>query len=91
MNPGKPKAHRRISSEEMEQIERVLANLQGEIERIEETFAADHLNLVLAASYVRSLLRNTEVERYLRDYQEKLHRQFIEVCQTAGPLSEAAE
>ena len=91
VNPGKPKAHRRISSEEMEQIERELANLQGEIERIEETFAADHLNLVLAASYVRSLLRNTEVDRYLRDYQEKLHRQFREICQTAAPLSEAAE
>ena len=76
VNPGKPKAHRRVSAEEMEQIERELANLQGEIERIEETFAADHLNLVLAASYVRSLLRNAEVDRYLRNYQETLHRQF---------------
>ena len=54
-------------------------------------FAADHLNLVLAASYVRSLLRNAEVDRYLRNYQEKLHRQFREICQTAAPLSEAAE
>ncbi|MCY4499776.1 MAG: chromosome partitioning protein ParB [Rhodospirillaceae bacterium] len=91
VNPGQPKAHRRISPEEMEQIERELANLRGEIERIEETFAADHLNLVLAASYVRSLLRNAEVDRYLRNYQEKLHQQFQEVCQTTAPLSEAAE
>ena len=75
----------------MEQIERELANLHGEIERIEEAFAADHLNLVLAASYVRSLLRNTEVDRYLRDDREKLHWQFREICQTAAPLSEAAE
>ena len=91
VNPGRPKAQRRISPEEMEQIERELANLQGEIERIEETFAADHLNLVLAASYVRSLLRNVEVERYLRNYQGTLHRQFLEICQAAAPLSEAAE
>ena len=91
VNPGKPRAHRRISPEEMEQIERELANLRGEIERIEETFAADHLNLVLAASYVRSLLRNAEVDRYLKNYQETLHRQFQEICQTVAPLAEAAE
>ena len=91
VNPGRPRAHRRISPEEMEQIERELANLRGEIERIEETFAADHLNLVLAASYVRSLLRNAEVNRYLKNYQETLHRQFQEICQTVAPLAEAAE
>ncbi len=91
VNPGKPRAHRRISPEEMEQIERELANLRGEIERIEETFAADHLNLVLAASYIRSLFRNAEVDRYLRNYQETLHRQFLEICQTVAPLAEAAE
>ena len=49
VSPGKPKAHRRISDEQMEEIERELANLQGEVNRIEETFAADHLNLLLAA------------------------------------------
>ena len=91
VNPGKPRVHRRISPEEMEQIERELANLRGEIERIEETFAADHLNLVLAASYVRSLFRNAEVDRYLKNYQETLHRQFLEICQTVAPLAEAAE
>ena len=91
VNPGKPKAHRRISPEEIEQIERELANLQGEVERIEETFATDHLNLVLAASYVRSLLRNAEVDHYLRNYQDELYQQFQEICLTVAPLAEAAE
>ncbi len=90
VNPGKPRAHRRISPEELEQIERELTNLRGEVERIEETFAADHLNLVLAVSYVRSLLRNAEIGRYLGNYQEKLHREFREICETMAPLSEAA-
>lgn len=91
VSPGKPKAHRRISGEQMEEIERELANLQGEVERIEETFAADHLNLVLVASYVRSLLRNAEVDRYLGNYQEELLRQFHEICDDTAPASEAAE
>ena len=91
VNPGKPKAHRRISSEQMEEIERELANLQGEVERIEETFAADHLDLVLATSYVRSLLRNAEVDRYLMNYQGELRQQFHEICDTTALASEAAE
>ena len=91
VNPGKPKAHRRISSEQMEEIERELANLQGEVERIEETFAADHLDLVLATSYVRSLLRNAEVDRYLMNYQGELRQQFQEICDATALASEAAE
>ena len=91
VNPGKSKAHRRISSEQMEEIERELANLQGEVERIEETFAADHLDLVLATSYVRSLLRNAEVDRYLMNYQGELRQQFQEICDATALASEAAE
>ena len=91
VNPGKPKAHRRISSEQMEEIERELANLQGEVERIEETFAADHLDLVLATSYVRSLLRNAEVDRYLEKYHRNLRQQFQEICDASALASEAAE
>ena len=91
VNPGKPKAHRRISAEQMEEIERELANLQGEVERIEDTFAADHLDLVLATSYVRSLLRNAEVDRYLMNYQGELRQQFQEICDATALASEAAE
>ena len=91
VNPGKARVHRKVSSEEIEQIERELANLQGDVERIEETFAADHLDLVLATSYVRSLLRNAEVDRYLMNYQEELRRQFHEICDATALASEAAE
>ena len=91
VNPGKPKAHRRISAEQMEEIERELANLQGEVERIEDTFAADHLDLVLATSYVRSLLRNAEVDRYLMNYQGELRQQFQVICDATALASEAAE
>ena len=91
VNPGKARVHRKVSSEEIEQIERELANLQGDVERIEETFAADHLDLVLATSYVRSLLRNAEVDRYFMNYQEELRRQFHEICDATALASEAAE
>ena len=91
VNPGKARAHRKISSEEIEQIERELTNLHGDVDRIEETFAADHLNLVLAISYVRSLLRNAQITRYIETYHRHLLEAFQKICEATAPTAEAAE
>ena len=89
VNPGKARAHRKVSSEEIEQIERELANLQSDVDRIEETFAADHLNLVLATSYVRSLLRNAQITRYIETYHRNLLGEFRKICEATAPAAEA--
>ena len=91
VNPGQARAHRKISSEEIEQIERELANLQGDVDRIEETFAADHLHLVLATAYVRSLLRNAQITRYIQTYHRNLLEEFRNICEATAPTAEAAE
>ncbi len=91
VHPGKARVHRRVSPEEIKQIERELANLQGDVERIEETFAADHLNLVLATSYVRTLLRNAQITRYIETYHRHLLEEFQKVCDATAPAAEAAE
>lgn len=91
VNPGKARKHRKVSPEEIDQIERELANLQGDVERIEETFAADHLNLVLATSYVRSLLRNAQITEYMETYHGSLLEEFRTICEATAPTAEAAE
>ena len=91
VNPEEARKHRKVSPEEIDQIERELANLQGDVERIEETFAADHLNLVLAASYVRSLLRNAQITRYMETYHRNLLEEFRTICEATAPTAEAAE
>ena len=91
VNPGKARTHRKVSSEEIEQIERELTNLQGDFDRIEETFAADHLHLVLATSYVRSLLRNAQITRYIETYHRNLLEEFRNICEATAPTAEAAE
>ena len=91
VNPGKARKHRKVSPEEIDQIERELANLQGDVERIEETFAADHLNLVLATSYVRSLLRNAQITKYMETYHGSLLEKFRTICEATAPTAEAAE
>ena len=90
VNPGKARTYRRVSPEEIQQIERELANLQGAVDRIEETFAADHLNLVLATSYVRSLLRNAQITRYIETYHRNLLGEFRKICEATAPAAEAA-
>ena len=91
VNPGKARKHRKVSPEEIDQIEWELANLQGDIERIEETFAANHLNLVQATSYVRSLLRNAQITRYMETYHGSLLDEFRTICDATAPAAEAAE
>ena len=91
VNPDKARTHRKVSPEEIDQIERELANLQGDVERIEETFAADHFNLVLATSYVRSLLRNAQITRYMETYHRNLLEEFRNICEATAPTAEAAE
>ena len=91
VNPGKARKHRKVSPEEIDQIERELANLKGDVERIEETFAADHLNLVLATSYVRSLLRNAQITEHMETYHGSLLEKFRTICEATAPIAEAAE
>ena len=75
----------------MEQIQRELNNLQGDVKRIEATFASDRLNLVLATSYVRSLLGNERIDRYLEKYHPGLRQEFHKICDATALASEAAE
>ncbi len=55
-----------VSREQIERMEREMASLQRGIKRVEGTFGPDHLHLVLAVGYVRSLLSNTAITRYCR-------------------------
>ena len=91
VDEGNPKPLKGVSPEQMEQIQRELNNLQGDVKRIEATFASDHLNLVLATSYVRSLLGNERIDRYLDKYHPELREEFHKICDATALVSEAAE
>ena len=91
VDAGNPRPLKGVSPDQMEQIQRELTNLQGDVKRIEGTFASDHLNLVLAASYVRSLLGNVRIERYLEKYHPELREEFHKICDATALVSEAAE
>jgi hypothetical protein len=72
--PGyEPRAPKGLSDEQVALMERESASLAREFKVAEQTYGADHLDLVLANGYISKLLRNGRVVGYLaKNYQELL-------------------
>lgn len=62
---GKPKKVGSLSAEEMGRMEREMESLNQDFTLIEETHGRNVLNLVLVVSYLKKLLDNAGVVRYL--------------------------
>jgi hypothetical protein len=65
-----------VSAEQMLRMEREMANLQGQYELIERSYADDVLNLVLARGYIAKLLENEAVARFIRQRHPQLREQL---------------
>jgi hypothetical protein len=68
-DPGRPKATRGVSREQVAVMERESANLEREFRIAEQAYGTDHLDLVLAKGYLTRLLENPRVARYLQQNQ----------------------
>ena len=65
VNPDVPKDVDGLSSEDISRMEREMQALESDFRRIEERHGRNMLNLVLAVGYVRGLLDNASVVKYL--------------------------
>jgi hypothetical protein len=54
-----------VTAEQMARMEREMVNLQGQYKLIEEGYAEEVLNLVLAQGYLSKLLKNEAVRRFV--------------------------
>ena len=91
VDADKPRAPKGVSPEQIARMEREMASLQRGIRRIEATFGPDHLNLVLGARYVESLLGNSAIDRYLEKHHPEIRGEFITICEATALVSKAAE
>jgi hypothetical protein len=83
---AKHKAVRGLSAAEIELMSQESAQLDRDFKLIEQSYGADHLDLVLALAYVGSLLNNVRVVRYLAQQHSELFGEFqklLEVQQAA--------
>jgi hypothetical protein len=74
------KAVRGITEAQRALMERESADLDREFKMIEQTYGADHLDLVLATGYVSRLLGNARVVRHLAQFHAGLLDEFQKIA-----------
>jgi len=68
----KPRPIKGLSDEQVALMKRESANLEREFRVAEQSYGADHLDLVIANGYLGKLLGNARVVRYLAQHQQEL-------------------
>jgi hypothetical protein len=65
-----------VSTEQISRMERELASLQTQVKSVEETYGVDNLHLTVALGYIRKLLRNARVSRWLSQHRQEYLTEF---------------
>ena len=77
-----PKKLKGISREQLDLMERESANLEREVRLVEDSFGADHLDLVLARGYISKLMSSEQIRRYLSLNHEEFLPAFEKITET---------
>lgn len=83
----RPKAVRGLTSDQVKLMERESANLEREFKVAEQSYGANHLDLVLAKGYLARLLGNQRVERYLAQHQQEILSEFRKLVEIEASLA----
>ncbi|MCB1501371.1 MAG: ParB N-terminal domain-containing protein [Bauldia sp.] len=75
-----------LSDDQIALMERESANLDRDFKMAEQSYGADHLDLVLAKGYLAKLLGNARVVRYLTQH----HQEFLTEFQRIAELESTA-
>ena len=76
-----PKKIKGISREQLDLMERESANLEREVRLAEDSYGADHLDLVLTRGYISKLMRSKRVARYLSLHHEEFLPTFEKITE----------
>jgi len=95
VDPRKKKlpGERAITVEQIARLERELASLQAQVKSVEETYGIDNLHLTVAKGYVRKLLGNARIVRWLSQHRQEYLTEFQSVAEIESllPAMSAAE
>jgi len=76
VNPAVPKKKAGLSAEEVAKLEREMESLEHDFKGIEATYTANMMSLTLARGYLRKLLGNGKVMRFLKTHHADLSAEF---------------
>lgn len=78
---GKGPDVRGLTPEQVNLMAQESARLDREFKQIEQSYGADHLDLVLATAYICSVLENARVVRHLAQYHGDLLTEFQKIAE----------
>src|ERR1700675_3761758 len=91
VTPQTPKRLKGMTAEAIARMARELSRLQETISSIQDSYGQDHLHLTVVKGYLRKLITNDRVARYLEQYQPELFIEFQKIAEMTSTLpSEAA-
>lgn len=76
LNPQEPKTAKGMTVEEIARLEEEMESLHTDFKAIETTYGDNMLNLTVARSYVKKILENAKVARFLKTRHEDLFSEF---------------
>ncbi|MCY2987465.1 MAG: ParB N-terminal domain-containing protein [Planctomycetota bacterium] len=82
LEPDKPKDVGGLSPEDMSRMEREMENLGQDLRSVEESHGRNVLNLVLVVGYLKKLLDNARVVRYLSQHNAEILAEFQTIVET---------
>lgn len=84
VEPEAIKVHKRISREELARMEFEMANLERDSKASEEHYGDKMLNLTVLRGYVRKLLENSRIKRFLGTRHAEMLAEFERIAATEG-------
>jgi RepB plasmid partitioning protein/ParB-like nuclease domain len=75
-DPDEPKAKEGMTTEEIARMEQEMETLEHDLKAVEETYGENMLNLGLARGYIRRLLENAKVVRFLNTNHADILSEF---------------
>lgn len=84
VNPAVPKEKTGLTSEAVAQMEREMESLERDFKAIEATYRENMMSLTLARSYLRKLLKNGKVVRFLNAHYADLYSELESTAMAEG-------
>lgn len=81
VDESKPKKVHGLTDEQIALMEQESANLDREFRLLEETYGVDHLDLVVATGYVKRLIDNARIVRYMAQHFPELLMEFQRIVE----------
>jgi len=75
-NPDEPKKREGMSPEDIPRMEQEMESLEHDLKAVEETYGENMLNLTLARGYIKKLLDNAKVVRFLNTNHSDILSEF---------------